>query len=207
MCRVKVTILIPLVKRHAPFIDLLSRGRKKLSTLVANLTNMKRVLFASFLFLSATALGQSKDYSKDVASVDAIIAALYDVISGAPEQPRDWDRFRNLFKPETRLIPTSKNPQGGFTYTTLSPEDYVKRFQSRIPTGFFERELSRKTETFGTIVHAFSTYETKEKKDGPVTNRGINSIQLLFDGNRYYVMNIFWCAESLGFTLPENYLK
>ncbi|MFZ6000835.1 MAG: hypothetical protein ACOYW3_10015 [Bacteroidota bacterium] len=168
---------------------------------------MKYLVCLLLLLSGVASFAQSKDYSKDVNSVDAIVAALYDVITGAPDQPRDWDRFRNLFKPEARLIPTSKNPQGGFAYRTLSPDDYVQLFASRIPTGFYERELSRKTESFGTVVHVFSTYETKEKKDGPVTNRGINSIQLFYDGTRYYVMNIFWCAESLGFTLPQNYLK
>ena len=142
-----------------------------------------------------------------MASVDAAIAALYEVISGDPGTPRDWDRFRNLFKPETRLIPTRKNPQGELTIQALTPEDYVQLFTSRISTGFFERELHRATEQYGTVVHVFSTYETKEKKDGAVTNRGINSIQLFFDGKRYYIINIFWCAESMGFPLPEKYLK
>lgn len=159
------------------------------------------------VLLSVSAFAQPKDYSKDVQSVDAIIAALYEVISGDPGAPRDWDRFRNLFKPETRLMPTRKSPQGELTLAALSPEDYVQMFTTRISTGFFERELHRVTETYGTVTHAFSSYETKEKKDGPVTNRGINSIQLFFDGKRYYVINIFWCAESMGFQLPEKYLS
>ncbi|MFZ5971515.1 MAG: hypothetical protein ACOYXA_07970 [Bacteroidota bacterium] len=168
---------------------------------------MKRFLSALLFGICFMASGQSSsDYSKDVTSVEGIVAALYDVISGDPGQPRDWNRFRNLFKPEARLIPTTKNQQGEFAYRVLAPEDYVQMFSTRITTGFFERELGRTTESYGTITHVFSTYETKEKKDGPVTNRGINSIQLFFDGQRYYVMNIFWCAESMGFSLPEKYL-
>lgn len=80
-------------------------------------------------------------------------------------------------------------------------------FSPRASAPVFERELSRKEDAFGTVVHVFSTYETKEKKEGPITNRGINSIQLFKDKDRYYIVNIFWCAESLGFTLPEKYLK
>jgi len=145
------------------------------------------------------------DYSSDVKSVDATIAALYEVISGEAGTPRDWDRFRNLFTADAQLIPTSKNKEGKFTYRVLSPDDYVQMFTSRVATGFYESELHRTADDFGTIVQVFSTYETKEKKDGPPTNRGINSIQLFYDGTRYYVMNIFWCAESLGFKLPEKY--
>ena len=156
------------------------------------------------MFLPSLALAQ-QDYSQDVKSVDAIMDALYEVISGEAGAPRDWDRFKNLFTSDARLIPTGKNKEGKFNYRTLTPDDYVQMFTTRVTTGFYERELHSATEAYGTIVHVFSTYETKEKKDGPVTNRGINSIQLFFDGNRYYVMNVFWCAESLGFNLPEKY--
>ncbi len=157
--------------------------------------------------ISGSAFGQSKDYSKDTRSVESTVLALYDVISGEPGSPRDWDRFKNLFKPEARLIPTRKDDQGNLTIKAMTPDEYVQLFSSRISTGFFERELSRKVEEYGTVIHVFSTYETKEKKDGPVTNRGINSIQLFKDKDRYYVVNIFWCAESMGFALPDKYLK
>ncbi len=166
---------------------------------------MKKIIFL-LVILTNCALAQ-KDYSSDVKSVDAVVAALYDVISGEPNTPRDWDRFKNLFKPETRLIPTRKTEAGELTLKALTPEEYIQLFTSRVSTGFFERELNRKTESYGTVTHLFSTYETKEKKDGPVTNRGINSIQLFYDNHRYYVINIFWCAESMGFPLPEKYLK
>lgn len=167
---------------------------------------MKSFLFC-FLCLTFQSFAQTKDYSADVKSVDAIIAALYDVISGEPNTQRDWDRFRNLFKPETRFIPTRKTDTGELTIKALTPEEYIQLFTSRVGTGFFERELHRKEESYGTVTHVFSTYETKEKKDGSVTNRGINSIQLFKDKNRYYIINIFWCAESMGFPLPVKYLK
>jgi hypothetical protein len=167
---------------------------------------MRKWIFLFFVALTNCAFAQ-KDYSADVKSVDAVVNALYDVISGEPNTPRDWDRFRNLFKPESRLIPTGKSKTGEYTLKVLLPEEYVQLFTTKVTTGFFERELHRNTETYGTIIHLFSTYETKEKKDGPVANRGINSIQLFFDDHRYYVINIFWCAEAMGFPLPEKYLK
>ena len=166
---------------------------------------MKKIVFA-FLLLPLVSVAQT-DYSKDVKSVDAIIGALYDVISGEAGASRDWNRFKNLFTADAKLIPTRKSDDGKLIYRVITPDEYVQMFTSRIATGFFEHELHRNAEDFGTIVHAFSTYETKEKKDGPVTNRGINSIQLFYDGTRYYVMNVFWCAESMGFTLPEKYVS
>jgi hypothetical protein len=166
---------------------------------------MKKLVWFIFLFPSVAFAQQ--DFSNDVKSVDGIIAALYEVISGEAGAPRNWDRFKNLFIAEAKLIPTSKNKEGKTNYRIATPDEYVQMFTTRMTTGFFERELHRTTEAYGTIVHAFSTYETKETKDGPVTNRGINSIQLYHDGTRYYVVNIFWCAESAGFSLPQKYLS
>lgn len=168
---------------------------------------MKLPATLAFGLLLTPTFGQVLDYSKDVQSTDAIIKALYEVISGEAGAERDWERFKNLFTADARLIPTSKNQERQISYATMTPTDYVKMFQSRIATGFYERELNRMTDAYGTIVHVFSTYETRESKDGPVTNRGINSIQLLKTHDRYYIMNIFWCGENTGFLLPDHYLK
>jgi len=168
---------------------------------------MKKSILILAVMAATTAFGQTKDYSKDVESVDNIIAALYDVISTEPKGTPDWERFKYLFSPNAMLIPTRKDPKGDLITLPMTPEKYIEGFQTRLNTGFQERELHRITEQYGSVTHAFSTYETKEKKDGPVTNRGINSIQLFNDGKRFYVVNIFWCAESMGFSLPEKYLK
>jgi hypothetical protein len=167
---------------------------------------IRTFLVLLLVLLANSTQAQTTDYSADVKSVDSIIKALYEVISGDPGTPRDWNRFKNLFTADAKLIPTSKTTDGKFTYAARTPDEYVTLFTTRVKTGFFERELHRTTESFGTVTHAFSTYETRETKDGPPTNRGINSIQLFYDGSRYYVVNIYWCAESLGFALPEKYL-
>lgn len=161
-----------------------------------------------FLFLVILQAGaQSKNYDSDVRSVDSIMKSLYEVISGDPGTPRDWDRFKNLFAPDARLVPTFKDKEGKTRYRILTPDAYAELFQNRITQGFHERELHRVTEEFGAIVHVFSTYETKETQTGPVQNRGINSIQLLKADDRYYILQIFWCGEDSGYSLPEQYLQ
>jgi hypothetical protein len=146
-------------------------------------------------------------YIKDVSTESAIVTALYDVISGESGEVRDWERFRYLFGKDALLIPTNKNNTGVYSYRTMTPEDYITMFSTRVKTGFFEKELKYELVSFGTVAHVFSTYETRETKNGPITNKGINSIQLFYDQNRYYIVNVFWCAESLGFTLPAASLK
>jgi hypothetical protein len=144
----------------------------------------------------------------DVASPDAIIAALYDVISGPAGQKRNWDRMRSLFVPGARLIPTGVAQDGTARHRLLDVEDYIKGSGRALEErGFFERELSRKMERFGNIVHAFSTYDSKAKlEDEKPFARGINSIQLLNDGTRWWIVNVFWDSERANNPIPAEYL-
>jgi hypothetical protein len=147
---------------------------------------------------------------KDVATMDSIIAALYDVISGPAGQKRNWDRFRSLFVPGARLIPTGRNPQTGEVGSRVrTPEEYITRSAPLLEqNGFFEREISRQTEKFGNIAHLFSTYESRHKaEDEKPFARGINSIQLMNDGKRWWVVTIFWQAEDDKTPLPAEYLR
>lgn len=145
----------------------------------------------------------------DVESIDAIITALYDVISGPAGEARDWDRFRSLHIPRARLIPSGRNPgTGAFGHRVWSVEDFVEASgRAMEERGFFETEVARTTERFGSIAHAFSTYESKWNADDPEPfARGINSIQLMHDGTRWYVLNIFWTAERPDLPIPDRYL-
>ena len=146
----------------------------------------------------------------DVSSMDAIIKAVYDVISGDAGQKRDWDRFRTLFHSSARMIPTGKNPNTGVAVARVfTPEEYIARSAPFMEKeGFFEREIARRTEIYGSIAHVFSTYDSKHKQsDEKPFARGINSIQLFNDGKRWWVLTIAWQGETPEFQLPEKYLK
>jgi hypothetical protein len=144
----------------------------------------------------------------DVATVDSIIASLYDVISGGPGA-RNWDRFRSLFVPGARLIPTGRRPTGEVGSRVLAPDEYIQRSAPFLEKdGFFEHEVSRRIEKFGNIAHVFSTYESRHKSDDPKPfARGINSIQLMNDGKRWWIVTVFWQAEDDKNPLPAEYLK
>lgn len=145
----------------------------------------------------------------DVASVDAIITALYDVISGPAGAKRDWNRFRSIMAPNARLMPTRALPNGKADVVMWSADDYVNAAGARLEQmGFFEREIHRVTESYGNVTHVFSTYESRRTADlgeKPFA-RGINSIQLLKDGDRWWVVGIFWDAERPGNEIPAKYL-
>lgn len=145
----------------------------------------------------------------DVSSMDAIIAALYDVISGPAGQKRDWDRFRSLFAPGARLMPTGKDPAGKGRLIVWSPDEYVERAGASLESGgFFESELGRVVERYGNVYHAFSAYDSKRTLADPKPfARGINSIQMFDDGSRWWIVSILWESETPANPIPAKYLK
>lgn len=168
------------------------------------------IVLLTFLFTVSAVMAQTKEADpKDVDSIDNIMKAVYDVISGDAGKARDWDRFRSLFHKDAKLIPSGKNPQTGVTGARfLTPEDYVTRSGPMLEKdGFHERELARHVDQYGNIAQVFSTYHAFRKKDDKEPfMRGINSFQLLNDGKRWWVVNIFWLAETPDNKIPEKYL-
>ena len=145
----------------------------------------------------------------DVSSIDAILHAAYDTISGPAGRERDWNRFRSLFVSGARLAAVVPNRQGGFRTVVLSPEDYIQHddpyFQKN---GFFEREVARRTERFAGIAQVFSTYESRHAAaDAKPFERGINSFQLMNDGRRWWIVTIFWEGETPESPIPQEFLR
>ena len=146
---------------------------------------------------------------KDVESADAIISSLYNVISGPAGEKRNWDRMRTLFITEAKLMATGKRQDGSMGKRVMAVEDYITTSGPFLEKdGFFEREIGRKMEQFGSVVHVFSTYESKRKsEDEKPFMRGINSIQLWNDGKRWWIVSVFWQAETPDNPIPEKYLN
>ncbi len=150
----------------------------------------------------------SRARTQDVSSMGAIVAALYDVISGPAGQKRDWDRFRSLFVPSAHLIPTVRQPSGEFGTRPYTVDGYALAVGPGLErSGFFEKEVARRVETFGNIAQLFSTYESRRNPgDSKPFARGINSIQLMNDGARWWIVDVYWQAERADNPIPAEFL-
>jgi hypothetical protein len=176
---------------------------------------MKKILIALIVIMICAATKANRSLAdsipadpKDVSSPEAIVAAVYDVISGPAGQKRNWDRMRTLFVPDARMIATGKRQNGEISRRVMSVEDYISNSGPFLEKdGFFEKEIGKTTEQFGNIVHVFSTYESKKTlADEKAFMRGINSIQLWNDGKRWWVVTILWQSENADTPIPEKYI-
>jgi hypothetical protein len=157
----------------------------------------------------------AKNHS-DVDTVDHLVSSLYDVISGVAGKPRDWDRFRSLFLPDSRLgvtrpeVPATKDvPARKGDAVFLTPDMYVQRDDPYFKThGFFERSVANRVEEFGNLIHVWSTYESRHAQhDAQPFTRGINSVQIVHAQGRFWIASVLWDEERPGLALPEKYLK
>ena len=172
----------------------------------------KLALFILSLSFGLTSFCQSNsddDTTNQVTTVDGIIHALYDAISGPVGQDRDWNTFRNLFAEDARMYIAVPEQDSGSALKSITPEEYATRNQARLSDiGFSEEELYRITNTYGAGTQVFSTYEshyTNTNGEEDIT-KGINNIQLYFDGERYFIVSIFWDANAKNIEVPDRYL-
>jgi hypothetical protein len=150
----------------------------------------------------------TEKYAEKVKTLDSTIATLYAVISGDAGVKRDWNLFRYLFKEDAKLIPSGANKEGKVDCKYMSPDDYITSSGSWLEeNGFFEKEIHREIQQFSNMTHVFSTYASfRASADETPFMRGINSIQLLNDGERWWIINIYWTGETENAPLPSKYL-
>ncbi len=141
----------------------------------------------------------------DVNSINSIMAAVYDVISGPPGE-RDWSRFRSLFLPTARLTAATKGTDGAIHLRPMSADEYATRAGGYfLKNGFFEHPIVNRVQTFGNVAQVFSSYESRHAAGEAPFARGINSFQLLNDGKRWWVVSILWDEERPDNPLPKDF--
>jgi len=176
----------------------------------------RRITLASLLLLvSISAIAQERKQIKvetvpplpeDVATIDGVMKAFYEVISGPAGQPRQWSRDRSLYIPDVRFVSIEKRRDGTIEAQPISHQEFVDRSDAGlVKNGFYESEIHRETQQFGQIAHVFSTYEMRIKQDGPLIGRGINSLELFNDGKRWWVLSVQWDEEREGNKISQKW--
>ncbi|MFG0286314.1 MAG: hypothetical protein ACF8R7_18020 [Phycisphaerales bacterium JB039] len=144
----------------------------------------------------------------DVTTIDGVMTALYESISGPAGQPRDWDRLRSLCRPDTRFVAARTLEDGRTAIFALSVDDFVMHNRKYFERGgYFETEVARRAEEFGNIAHIWSTYESRRQADADPYLRGIYSVQLLKDKDRWWLISVYWDYEREDNPMPAKYLK
>ena len=90
--------------------------------------------------------------------------------------------------------------------TVWTHQEFVDATEPLIQKGFVEREIFRTTRRYGNMVHVDSTYETLVGVEQPRRSRGVNSVELYFDGQRWWVASVVWQSEDAAHPIPPELL-
>lgn len=164
---------------------------------------MKYYILLACTLLSSFTMAQ---YEEDVKSLESIGNVYYEIVSGPIGQKRDFDRLRNLFHPEAKLTYSywSEEEQQN-KLMPMDIEGYIEKLDYLDKKGFFEEELFVSSETYGSITQSISTYKFW-MEDKTAEGRGFTSYQYFWDGNRYWILSMFWMMESKKYPIPEEFL-
>ncbi|NNF04833.1 MAG: hypothetical protein HKN17_10240 [Rhodothermales bacterium] len=172
---------------------------------------MKRIISTLLLVSVAVLPSSAQDAApEDVASPDAIVRAGYDAIARAPGENYDWARFHTLFLPDARLIPNLE--QTGGELQVLSPKEFTDWIDSVTTVGgpndlgFVEGVIHNEVFRYGDIAHVTSSYQKHFWDDDNIMGRGINSFQLLYNGDRWWIVSIIWDEENGAGPLPHEFM-
>lgn len=172
------------------------------------MVNLPLFLCAVGLLAPAAALaqeGRPADPS-DVTTLDAIIRAYYEVVSGPAGGTSDRERDKSLHVRDALVGVPGTDEAGQRQLVKMTLDEYHDRFGGPRSEGFFEEEIHRVVHRFGNIAQVFSTYASSTTPDGDAFDRGINSIQLTWDGDRWWIVSWIFDTERPGNPIPGSYL-
>jgi hypothetical protein len=142
---------------------------------------------------------------EDVSTIEGIVKASYETISGGMGVPRQWARDRTLFDPNSRSVAVAVNPKTGVVRTHgMTEQEYADESDAAIvKQGFTEREIKHIVKRFGNVATVLSSYEGSDAA-GKSKTRGVNIFQLYFDGKRWWILSMVWDEERPDNPIPAE---
>lgn len=131
----------------------------------------------------------------DVSSIDGIIRAYYEVVSGPAGVAPDMQRDRSLHHPKAWVAIAGADSTGQPRVRVINLDEYHRNSGPR-REGFFEWETDRVVRQSGNMVHVWSSYASARTPGGEPYQRGVNSITLFNDGRRWWIMGWMFDATA-----------
>jgi hypothetical protein len=132
---------------------------------------------------------------EDVSTIDGIIGAYYEIVSGPAGESADADRDRSLHHPDAWVAIAGTNPEGEAMVNVMTLDDYHGENRPR-EQGFWEWETDRVVSRSGNMVHVWSSYASARTEGGEPFAHGVNSITLFHDGARWWIMGWMFDAAA-----------
>jgi len=143
----------------------------------------------------------------DVSTIDGMVRAYFEVVSGPAGKDREWGRDATLYVPGIRFLIFAEDKNGNTAVRTLTHQEFVDESEAdRAGKAFYEREVHRIAHRAGNVVHVLSTAEQRDSPDGPPRGRSVDSLEMYWDGSRWWITNANIWEETKAHPLPKDFL-
>lgn len=170
---------------------------------------MNKLLLIGLLTLfsiSASAQGKIPADTLAVKTIDGIVKEVLSITAGEKGKVRNWEAFRNLFLPTATFTVLYHGDAFPTPSETVTLDQFIELMHdSYYDEGYIEYELGKVVNEYNGIANVFQSVYHKDSEN--VEGRGINSYQLLYFNDRWWVANLVWTTDSNGIEVPEKYLK
>lgn len=153
-------------------------------------------------------------YSGDTKTINDIVKAYYEVVSGAAGKPREVARDKYIHHNDAIMVFPYREPKNGQNFALWSIKEFHESIEQTAhnEVGFYENEIARQVFRFGRSATVISVYESRRRPDGPVFSRGVNFLQLFLDSDtdgsdRWYITSSSFERESENNPIPAEWLK
>lgn len=139
-------------------------------------------------------------------SIEGITSKMIELISGDIEEPRNWDEYRNLFLPTAIKISINRNAPPKRQIRVRNLEEFVREVGPAYKkNGFDEISLGLTVNEFNGIANVFQSFYCKNLT-GTYEKRGVNSYQLVYADNRWWIASTTFSNETEENKIPDKYL-
>ena len=166
---------------------------------------MKKIILSTLL-CSMSFVAVAIEDTTSVKSIEGITNKMIDLISGDIGEPRNWDEYRNLFLPTAQKISINRNAPPNRQVRVMNLEEFVRNVGPAYKRdGFEEYAIGLSVHEFNGIANAFQSFYCKNLT-GTYEKRGINSYQLVFADNRWWIASTTFTNETDENVVPNKYL-
>ena len=170
---------------------------------------MMKIILTSFFILAMTRLAAQNKIHADsgsVTSINGIMKEMLRLVSVEKGKQRNWEGFRNLFLPTAQFTVVNHGESISKPVETVGLEEFISLMHDPYyDSGYLESEISKVVNEYNGIANVFQTFHGRDSEG--VEENGINSYQLVYFNNRWWIANLVWTIENNGVKIPKKYLK
>lgn len=164
---------------------------------------MKNIALYLFVTLLSSGIHAQDHQALDpeiVKTIEGTVGETYKIITGERGSTRNWEAFRQLFTPDAQMSVLVHDTAGRGQVRTFTLEAFVRNGMKYYESdGFIERPIKTIIHEYNGIANVFQSYYAKEAER---EEEGVNSLQLIFDGERWWITSVLWTSNANGVELP-----